>query len=129
LLAGCGGDDGSREPRLDRAVAERLAAQSDAVADAIEANDGCAAAERAAALRRGLQEADVPETVRREVEPLASRTFTCVPPPPPPVPPAPVSTEEEGDDDSGKRKAKGHKKHKKDNGKGKKHGHDDEGDE
>ena len=123
MLAGCGGDDGSRESqRLDPAVAERLASASDAVADAIEANDGCEAARRAAALRSSLDEAAVPEAIRREVEPFANRTFTCVAPPPP-APPAAVSTEDEdedeheGDEDNGKGKDKGNK-----NGKGKKHG-------
>jgi hypothetical protein len=122
LLSGCGGDGDSQESqRLDRAVAERLAQQSDAVADAIEANDGCEAERRVEALRSSLQAASVPTTVRREIERFANRTFTCVPVAPPP-PPAAVSTEED-DDDQGK--GKGHKKQKK----GKKHGHDDEGED
>jgi hypothetical protein len=97
-----------------------LAAQSDAVAEAIEANDGCEAARRVAELRSSLDEPGVPEAIRREVAPLAGRTFTCAPPPPPPPPPAPVSTADEDDDheDEGK-KGKSHKKDK-----GKKHGHE-----
>jgi hypothetical protein len=96
-----------------------LATQSEAVAEAIEANDGCEAARRVAELRSSLDEPGVPEAIRREVAPLAGRTFTCAPPPPPP-PPAPVSTADEDEDheDEGK-KGKGHKKDK-----GKKHGHD-----
>jgi hypothetical protein len=117
LAAGCGGDGSSESQRLDGAVAERLAAQSDAVADAIEANDGCAAEQRAAELRSSLDEAAVPVAIRREVERVATRTFTCNPPPPPPPPPPVVSTEDEDDDDHGEGKGKKHKK-------GKKHGHE-----
>ena len=129
VLAGCGGDDASSE-RLDPAVAARLADESDAVAVAIEANDGCEAARRVAALRSSLDQIRVPDAVRREVGRYASRSFTCLPaapPPPPPPPPAPpppvVSTSDDGDDDPGKGKHKGHEK------KHKKHGHDDRGDE
>jgi hypothetical protein len=128
LLAGCGGDNGSRDSQhLDRAVAERLAVESDAVADAIAANDGCEAERRLAALRSSASDAAVPEAVRQEVERFAGRTFTCAPPPPPPQqppppPPATVSTEDAGDD-HGDGHGKGHKKHK-----DKKHGRDDGGD-
>jgi hypothetical protein len=102
-----------------------LAAQSEAVAEAIEANDGCEAARRVAELRSSLDEPGVPEAIRREVAPLAGRTFTCSPPPPPP-PPAPVSTADEDEDededheDNGK-KGKGHKKDK-----GKKHSREED---
>lgn len=124
LVAGCGGDEGSSQ--LDPTVAARLADQSDAVAQAIEANDGCAAAQRVAELKRSLESSAVPDTIRREAEPLASRTFTCAPPPPPPPPPPAAVSTEEGDDD-GHGKAKGPKKDKQK--KHKKHRHDDEGDE
>lgn len=66
--------------------------QSDAVADAIEANNGCAAGERAAELRATLEAEAVPEAIRREVEPFATREFPCTPPAPPPVPPPPPAT-------------------------------------
>jgi hypothetical protein len=100
-----------------------LATQSEAVAEAIEANDGCEAARRVAELRSSLDEPGVPQAIRREAAPLAGRTFTCSPPPPPP-PPAPVSTGDEDEDhrDEGK-KGKGHKKDK-----GKKHGHEEDED-
>jgi hypothetical protein len=124
VLAGCGGDESSSE-QLDPAVAARLADESDAVADAIAANDGCEAARRVAALRASLEQASVPDGVRREVGRYANRTFTCLPPaPPPPPPPPPIastSTSEEDDEDHGEGKRKGHRKEKKD----KKHGHDD----
>jgi hypothetical protein len=128
VLAGCGGDESSSE-QLDPAVAARLADESDAVADAIAANDGCEAARRVAALRASLEQASVPDGVRREVGRYANRTFTCLPPaPPPPPPPPPIastSTSEEDDEDHGEGKRKGHRKEKKD----KKHGHDDGGDD
>ena len=132
VLAGCGGDDASSQ-RLDPAVAARLADESDAVAVAIEVNDGCEAARRVAALRRSLEQASVPDAVRREVGRYASRTFTCLPPapppplapPPPPPPPPPVVSTSDEDDDHGEGKGKGHKKERKH----KKHGHDEGGDE
>ncbi|MFL5931239.1 MAG: hypothetical protein ACJ75P_08280 [Gaiellaceae bacterium] len=126
VLAGCGGDDASSQ-RLDPAVAARLADESDAVAVAIEANDGCEAARRVAALRSSLEQVSVPDAVRRQVGRYAGRSFTCLPPAPPPPPPAPpppvVSTSDEEDHDRGKGKHKGHEK------KRKKHDHDEGGDE
>jgi hypothetical protein len=81
-------------------VAEQLAAQSDAVADAIAANDGCAAAAARDDLRATLDEAAVPEAIRAEVEPFALREFACAPPPPPPVPPPPpAETYQDGEGD------------------------------
>ena len=48
VASGCGGDQAEQsEPRLPRDVGARLAAQADAVADALEAGDSCLAAERA----------------------------------------------------------------------------------
>jgi hypothetical protein len=132
LAVGCGGDGSSSEtPQIDRAVAEKLAAQSDAVAAAIEANNGCLAAERIAALRATLDEEDVPREIRSEVERVASREFICVldePPPPALPPPRTVPTdpdeEEDGDDDGARGRGHGgkDKKDKKD----KKHGHEDD---
>lgn len=131
MLAGCGGSGGSGKSQpLDPAVAARLADESDAVADAIQANDGCEAARRVAALRASVQRASVPDRIRRELERYASRTFTCVPtstppPPPPPPPPSPppvVSTQDD-EDNHGENEGKGHGKGKK---KPKKHGHGDD---
>jgi hypothetical protein len=118
MAAGCGGDgDGSSESqRLDPAVAEQLAEQSDAVADAIAANDGCLAAERRDELRATLDAEVVPEAIRREVERIAAREFTCAPPAPPPPPPT-VPTDDEGDDDE-EGKGKKDKKDKKNRGDG-----------
>jgi hypothetical protein len=96
-------------------VAEQLAAQSDAVADAIAANDGCLAEQRVGELRATLASSEVPEAVRSEVERVADREFTCNPPPPPPPPPVVVPTEtEEEDDEEGGGEKKKDKKDKKD---------------
>jgi hypothetical protein len=115
MAAGCGGDgDGSSESqRLDPDVAEQLAAQSDSIADAIAANNGCLAAERRDELRATLETEAVPEPIRREVERVAAREFTCNPPAPPPPPPT-VPTDDEGDDDDegGRKKDKKDKKNR-----------------
>lgn len=123
-LSACGGGDTSGTPQLDSAVAEQLAARSDAVADAIEANDGCAAAERVSELRAALDETTVPDDIRREVERVAGREFVCVEEQPPAVLKQPPVGD--GDDD-GRDKQKWKDKQKKH--KGKKHGHDDDEDE
>ena len=123
LAAGCGGDGSSDSAKLDPAVADRLAAQSEAVAQAIAANDGCLAAARAAELRTAAANPDVPVEVRQEVERVASREFTCNPPPPPPPPPPPAVTLPSADDEDEGDRGKGRgKKGKKDK---KKRGHED----
>jgi hypothetical protein len=112
-------------------VARELAAQSDRVASAIEANDGCAATERVRELERSLADAaargDVPQPVRVEVERLLDREFVCIvatPPAPQPQaqPQSPPAADDDDDhaDDHGKR-GKGKKR-------GKKHGHDKDDD-
>jgi hypothetical protein len=98
-------------------LADRLAAESDRVADAIEANDGCAAADRAAKLLTAA--AAAPEQARQEIERIARREFVCLPAPPPPEPqppppPPPLTTEDEGDEDDDKGKKDKRKKKKKD---------------
>jgi hypothetical protein len=87
-------------------VAEQLALQSEAIADAIEHDDGCAATDRATELKATLDEAagrgEVPETIRQEVARIVNREFTCdasPPAPPPPPPPPSASTDEEEEDD------------------------------
>jgi hypothetical protein len=106
---------------------------SDRVASAIEANDGCAATEGVRALEDALAVAaargQVPEPVRREVEPLLGREFVCIElappapqsqPQPQPQPQPPPAADDDDDDDHGKR-GKGKKR-------GKKHGHDKDDD-
>jgi hypothetical protein len=127
LTAGCGGKDSSSSDtvRLDPALAEQLAARSEQVALAIEANDGCAASERAQELQDALAAAGgrVPAPVRNEVERILDRRFVCLARVPPPIVlPPPRTVEDDAEDDDhghhGKRKGKG-----KDKGKGKKRGH------
>jgi hypothetical protein len=99
-------------------VAAQLAAQSDAVADAIEANDGCGAAAARDELRATLDDAAVPEAIRSEVEPFAAREFVCNPPAPPPPPPPVLTDQEGGGDDDGEGGRKKDKKDKKNRGQG-----------
>jgi hypothetical protein len=56
VLAGCGGGGATRTtgPSLPHALAERLAAEADDVADALAAHDTCRARRLAAGLRAGV---------------------------------------------------------------------------
>lgn len=92
LLAGCSSSHSAapRRPTLPRAVAQSLRAQSDGVAAALAAGDGCLAQERAVALQTAVI-SDVnarrlpprfQETLVASVNDLVSR-ITCVPPPAP----------------------------------------------
>jgi hypothetical protein len=84
-----------------------LAAQSEAVAEALEADDGCEAAERADELSATLDEAsergEVPDAIRREVDRVLERELPCTettpPTEPPPPPPPPPSGDGDGDGD------------------------------
>ena len=126
LTAGCGGGDSSSSDtvRLDPALAEQLASRSEQVALAIEANDGCAASERARELQDALAAAGgrVPAPVRNEVERVLDRRFVCPARVPPPIVlPPPRTVEDEDDEDHGHgHRGKGKGKAK---GKGKKKGH------
>jgi hypothetical protein len=105
LAAGCGGGgEPSDAATLDPAVAEQLAAQSEAVADALEADDGCEAAERADELNATLEEAadrgEVPEPIRQEIDRVLDRELPCTEPAPPTQPPpAPPPPSGDGDGD------------------------------
>ena len=117
-LASCGGGEEStpEPPRLDPAVAERLAAASDAVADALEAGDGCRASGQIDDLSLMLHRERLPAAIRRRAElglTRAAADVVCVPNQPPP---AVTETDEEDDEHKGKKKDK-------------KHGHDDEEDD
>jgi hypothetical protein len=93
LVAGCGG--GSRPqagPRVPHVLAYRLAAESDAVAAALDRGDSCAAQTAAGRLRSDLTAsiARVPAALQ---EPLSSRVNAltaelpaCTPPAPAPQP-------------------------------------------
>jgi hypothetical protein len=102
LLAGCGSSAHDtvvvRRPTLPRALATHWRAESDAVAAALAAHDGCLAQERVVRLRTSVIEAiDKRRVASRFQEPLLSAVnelasrITCVPPPAPtPAAPAPT---------------------------------------
>lgn len=117
--AGCGGaSEPPRAPELPRPLALGLAAQTEAVAQAVRSGDSCGADARAnallarvdAAIAGGRVPAALRMPLRRGASALAART-TCVQPPPPPV--------VQQNDDRGKGKHKGKGKGKgKDSGSG-----------
>ena len=116
LAAGCGGEEAAPAPRLPGALAERLAARSDAVADRLAAGDGCAARAEAQALQAEAIEAVNGRRVPRAFqEPLLgsvtalAESIECVPP----VPAAEgEDDEDDGEDDEGKGRGKGKGKKK-----------------
>jgi hypothetical protein len=92
-LSGCGGGGDARpeEPGLPRAVAERLAQESEAIADKLDAGDTCGAAQQADVLEQAVEEAigngDVPEAFQAELLETARQLqndVNCPQPPPPP---------------------------------------------
>ena len=74
LAPACGGSEETAptEPRLPRALAERLAAKSDAVAAHLDAGDSCSAAEEAASLQEtalaAIEDGKVPRAFEAELE-------------------------------------------------------------
>lgn len=73
VVAACGGstEAAPEEPTLPRALAERLAAQSDAVASRLDAGDSCGAAEQAATLKQtalaAIDAGDIPSAFEDEL--------------------------------------------------------------
>ncbi|HZS24699.1 MAG TPA: hypothetical protein VFA30_06885 [Gaiellaceae bacterium] len=89
LAAGCGGGTTPKAhgPRLPRALAQSWSRQADAVAAALTAGDGCAAQQRANALRTQVIAAvDAGRIPARLLEPLTSAVnelpsrIACTPP-------------------------------------------------
>jgi hypothetical protein len=74
LTPACGGSEEAApaEPRLPRALAETLAAKSDAVAAHLDARDSCSAAEEAASLQEtavaAIEDGKVPPAFEAELE-------------------------------------------------------------
>jgi hypothetical protein len=100
-LAACGGGDARpEEPGLPPRLAERLAAQSEAIADKLDAGDTCAAAQEADLLNDEAQAAidagDVPPALQAELMSTVAELVNNVncPQPPPPPPPAADDCEE-----------------------------------
>ena len=94
-LAACGGGDARPdEPGLPPSVAERLAEQSEAIADKLDAGDTCGAAQEADVLEDAVENAigsgDVPASLQSELLATARELQNDVncPQPPPPPPPA-----------------------------------------
>jgi hypothetical protein len=93
-LAACGGGDARpEEPGLPPRLAERLAAQSEAIADKLDAGDTCAAAQEADGLKNAVEQAigsgAVPESLQSELLATArelQNDVNCPQPPPPPPP-------------------------------------------
>lgn len=93
-LAACGGGDARpEEPGLPRAVAERLAQESEAIAERLDAGDTCGAAQQADVLENAVEEAigngDVPDAFQAELLETARQLqndVNCPQPPPPPPP-------------------------------------------
>ena len=102
-LAGCGGSAKPRAaaspPRLPHALAQTLATQANAVAQALAKNDGCTALADATGLQNAVAQAIAAHEVPVRLQPTLSATvdalpgrITCTPGPPkhgpkPPKPP------------------------------------------
>jgi outer membrane biosynthesis protein TonB len=91
-LAACGGSDATPEQAgLPRALAERLASESDAIADKLDAGDECGAAQQADILESAVEEAiaagQIPDEFQAELLENAQQLqndVNCPQPPPPP---------------------------------------------
>lgn len=91
-FAGCGGDNAehAQAPALPAAVGEDLAEHAAAVAERLEAGDTCGAAHEAdrlnEALRLAIADGDVPQALRKHIEPPVQRLVNevnCEEPAPP----------------------------------------------
>lgn len=94
-LAACGGGDDARpeEPGISPGVAERLAQESEAIADKLDAGDVCGAAQQADVLVSSVEQAiaggDIPEAFQAELTTAATNLqndVNCPAEPPPPEP-------------------------------------------
>jgi hypothetical protein len=116
VLGACGSSDDSGDVSLSSATAEELAAQSEQIAEELDAGDDCAAAHRADDLDAAVAEADIPDELRTEVEGATQQLVDQVncEPPPEETTTAETTTEEttteeeekkpeDGDDEKGKK--------------------------
>jgi hypothetical protein len=89
---GSGGGEGTtiaQPPPIAPDTAGHLAKLSDRVASDLDAGDTCHAAHAADDLSAAVEEADIPATMRSDVEEVSGRLVdevNCPPPPPPPEP-------------------------------------------
>jgi hypothetical protein len=116
-LAGCGGGDARpEEPGVPRAVAERLAEESEAIADKLDAGDTCGAAQQADVLEDAVQQAigngEVPAAFQGELLQTARQLQNDVncPQPPPPAQDCEALEEEKKALEEQKKDAKGQEK-------------------
>jgi len=126
VAGACGADRDAAPPppRLPPALAQRLAAEADAVAARLEAGDPCGGAEQAAALQQATIQAlnrpgQVPDELKEDLglamADLVDRAQTeCAAALPPPQTTTTVPDEEEDDDENGRGRGRG--KGKKDKG-------------
>lgn len=117
-LAACGGDEKKTErrtdtwPRIERSLANSLAARSEAVADLIDRGDSCGAAGEAAKLRDEVTASigEIPEVYVEDFSAAVNEIQAQLPPCEAP----PVEDEDDRDGGKGKGKKKGHGKHDED---------------
>jgi hypothetical protein len=116
-VVGCGGgdDDAGAPPRpaIEPRLAADLAAQSDAVATALESGDICTAAVRAdelvAAVNDAAARGRIPRALRDRLTTAAIGLQNEVNCPPPPAPTTVEEPEDEEDGQRGKKRGKGKK--------------------
>jgi len=108
-LVACGTDEDRSPPKtvasLPAATGDRLAGESERIADQLDSGDTCGAALSADELDAAVAEAEVPAELRSELEAATERLVNSINCPPPPEP---------------KEKEKGEK------GRGEDHGHDED---
>ena len=115
LAAACGGGDARpEEPGLPRAVAERLARESEAIADKLDAGDVCGAAQQADTLVDSVEQAitagGVPDAFQAELTANAQQLqndVNCPQPQPPPAPDCDALEEEKQALEEQKKEAEG----------------------
>jgi hypothetical protein len=104
-LVACGNGEDSPPPKtvpsLPAATADRLAVQSEQIADRLDAGDVCGAAHSADELDGAVAEAEVPAEIRAELEAATEQLVNSVNCPPPPEPKKEKKDEDEGNGDQG----------------------------
>jgi hypothetical protein len=108
LLGACssGGTDSTvaQRPPVSAATADHLAKLSDRIASDLDAGDTCHAAHAADDLRAAVEDSDLPNTIRPDVDATAGRLVdqvNCPPPPPPPEPEKKKHEEKKHEEDKG----------------------------
>jgi hypothetical protein len=117
LLGACGGTT-TKESSIQRATANSLASESEAVAAAVERGDSCAAASKAKTLHlhvaNAIASGSIPQSLAASARSASSRLadrIACARPPPPP-PAAPTCADVEHDKHGSGKHGKGAAKRK-----------------